>query len=256
MSKMLNIMEYFYSIQGEGSRAGKPSVFIRLSGCNFTCAGFGVQYETPEGQKKVGCDSFYSVDTKFKDRWNKYVWTDLVTRVEEIIPQSNTNKKVDIVITGGEPLIWWNNKDFQNMISYYVSRGHKVTIETNASIGINFTKEYQKEILFSMSVKLSNSGETKARRIKIPNISGIIQNCPSSYLKFVVDKDSKDVILEEIEEILSLIPHYATVYLMPMGDTIETLSYNAEEVINICMEKKFNYSDRLHIRIWNNKEGV
>ena len=253
---MINIMEYFYSIQGEGSRVGHPSVFIRLSGCNFKCVGFGVKYKTPTGEEKYGCDSYYAVDTAFKNTWNKYTWDTLVTNIANIIPFTNKENKVDIVITGGEPLIWWDNNNFQSLLSYYITRGHKVTIETNSSININFTKDYQKDILFSMSTKLSNSGEKKQKRINIENITNIIENTKDSYLKFVIDKETSPHTIVEINDILEKIRCYVPIYLMPKGDTVETLTKNAKHVIELCIKNNFLYSDRIHIRIWDNTIGV
>ena len=63
---MLSINEIFgLTIQGEGKRVGKPSVFIRFSKCNFTCSGFSVKYTNEEGIEKLGCDTFYAVDILF-----------------------------------------------------------------------------------------------------------------------------------------------------------------------------------------------
>ena len=84
----IRIAEIFYSIQGEGQWAGVPSIFLRTFGCNFKCAGFGMQpgahtdepdkiyeeikdnldqhtYETlPLAQ--TGCDSYASWHKDFK----------------------------------------------------------------------------------------------------------------------------------------------------------------------------------------------
>jgi len=46
-SKSIPISEIFYSIQGEGKLSGRPSLFIRVGGCNLTCPGFS----------NHGCDS-------------------------------------------------------------------------------------------------------------------------------------------------------------------------------------------------------
>ena len=37
----LRYSEAFYSVQGEGRFVGVPSIFLRVFGCNFECAGFG-----------------------------------------------------------------------------------------------------------------------------------------------------------------------------------------------------------------------
>lgn len=257
---MIAIMEVFYSSQGEGRRAGVPSVFVRTGLCNLRCRGFGVKYTTPDGIERVGCDSFYSVDNKFSKNWEYYEdHLDIVDRIDNTIPRFSRHNliKPDIVFTGGEPLINWSNDQYQRLINHYISRGHRVTIETNASLPIEFTRRYQKDIMFSMSVKLSNSGEEFSKRVNVDNISNILENSNESYLKFVISKDTWDEDYEEIKKILLDIPTYVEdVYLMPMGDTIETLEENSLFVMEKSVELGFKYSDRLHIRVWNNKQGV
>ena len=73
---------------------------------------------------------------------------------------------------------------------------------------------------------------------------------------FVVGKDDIETSEKEIDAILKEIPAYCDVYLMPLGGTRETLSYNAQSVIELCIKKGFKYSDRIHIRIWDSKPGV
>ena len=43
---------------------------------------------------------------------------------------------------------------------------------------------------------------------------------------------------------------------MPLGDTSELIDTNSLSVIELALEKGYKYSDRLHIRVWNNKRGV
>ena len=82
MSK-LKVAELFYSIQGEGRYMGVPSVFLRVFGCNFKCAGFGMprgelseeaNLINPADYKEyqslplvsTGCDSYASWDPRFR----------------------------------------------------------------------------------------------------------------------------------------------------------------------------------------------
>jgi organic radical activating enzyme len=162
---------------------------------------------------------------------------------------------MDIVITGGEPLLYWNKEEFQKLLEHYINDGHKVTIETNASLNLNFTKEYQKKILFSMSVKLSNSLEPLKKRVNKETLTKVLTNTNESYLKFVIGKDFKNDAKEEIREILKDIPK-CEVFLMPMGDTAQQISENSEDVINMAIQNGYKYCDRLHIRVWDNKRGV
>lgn len=257
---MINICEIFYSIQGEGSESGSPSVFVRTGLCNFNCSGFQVPYNDPiTGELKFGCDSFYSVDKNFKNNWTPYVdYMDLINDIDKTVPNFGpfSLTKYDIVLTGGEPLVLWNDKDYQRVISHYISRGHKVTIETNAALDIEFTRKYQEEIIFSASVKLSVSGEPEHKRFNVETLTKIAENTSSSYLKFVTSVETWEKDYEEIKSLLKEIPVYMNVYLMPLGDTREVLEKNSKFVLEKSMELGFMYSDRLHIRVWDNLQGV
>jgi organic radical activating enzyme len=254
---MLEVNEIFGpTIQGEGKLVGTPSVFIRFGKCNFTCEGFMVEYETPSGIKKCACDSYFAVDKEFKDTWTKYKsYEDIVSEVDKLTNIYTYDYKMDIVITGGEPLLYWNKEEFQKLLEHYINDGHKVTIETNASLNLNFTKEYQKKILFSMSVKLSNSLEPLKKRVNKETLTKVLTNTNESYLKFVIGKDFMNDAKEEIQEILKDIPK-CEVFLMPMGDTAQQISENSEDVINMAIKNGYKYCDRLHIRVWDNKRGV
>ncbi len=256
---MYNLVEKFYSIQGEGLRVGVPSIFVRSGLCNFRCEGFGCVVKAPDGTEVRGCDSIRAVSPKFKNNWTSYAtYEELVDDIDSLIPQSSKHNilKPDIVFTGGEPTLYWNEPVFQRTLSHYISRGHKITIETNASLDIDFERIYQGDIIFAMSVKLSNSGEPEHKRINIENITRIVENCPSSFLKFVVSVDTWEQDWNEIRAILKSIPVFVNVYLMPMGENQDQLQKNSEFVIQKCIDLKFNYTDRIHIRVWNDKEAV
>jgi organic radical activating enzyme len=249
---MLNVNEIFGpTIQGEGKLVGTPSIFIRFANCNFKCEGYNVEYVTPNGIKKVSCDTYYAVDTAFKKQWLSISSSNIIDEVAKLIP----NYKIDIVITGGEPLLYWKNKDFQDLLKYYISNGHKVTIETNASLDIQINETYQKEIIFSMSVKLSNSLEKLEKRVNINTLCEILNKTSESYFKFVVETKFINNTQKEISDILTQVPN-CEVYLMPMGDTNVQLNQNSEEVINLAIKNGYKYCDRLHIRVWDNKRGI
>lgn len=79
-TSQLPVMEHFYTIQGEGSFAGKAAYFVRLGGCDVGCTWCDVKESWPmEGHKMM--------------------------EISEIITEINqTNAKI-VVITGGEPLM-------------------------------------------------------------------------------------------------------------------------------------------------------
>ena len=251
---MLDITEIFGpTIQGEGKRVGNVSIFIRFGRCNLSCTGFQVEYTTPSGAKKYGCDSYYAVDNEFKSYWKSYTnHKDIIKQVRSLEPK---NSKVDIVITGGEPLIYWQKEEFQKLLEYYINNNYNLTIETNATLNIDIKKDYQKKILFSMSVKLSNTLEPITKRVNIKALENIIKNIDNKYIKFVISKESIQKANQEIKNIIKNIPK-VQIYVMPLGDNRQTIDKNSQYVINFAIENGYTYSDRLHIRVWNDKKGV
>lgn len=252
---MLYLVEHFYSIQGEGKYTGVPSLFFRFGGCNLKCEGFGCIEKTPTGEEILGCDTVYAVDRKgFGSLWQE------IEELQTLIWMMNSYRlppHVDIVLTGGEPLVYANEPIFVEFIDYLIASGHRVTFETNATIAPDFQKyPFYKEAIYALSVKLSNSGEPLERRYKSAVIRSIISNTKGSFFKFSVDEPSLVNILEtEIDAIIT--PHpYTSVYCMPLGGNKAHIEANCEAVIEFCKRRGFIYSDRLHIRIWDQNHGV
>lgn len=254
--KPLPIVEIFgNTLQGEGPRL-RPAIFIRTGLCNFTCAGFDCHRPDPKtGEDIVGCDTIHAVSKKFKDTWTEYTnFMDIVERVRPLI-HPNPDIKQDIIITGGEPTLHWDNRVFQELIEYYISRGHHVTIESNGSRMIEFSRAYQSKILFSLSVKLAVSGEPEKKRINIPALQNILNNAPA-YFKFVVGQENWEQTKSEIFDILNKIPYYVDVYLMPLGETRERQMKNTQFVFEKCAELGFSFSPRIHILAFDDIDGV
>jgi 7-carboxy-7-deazaguanine synthase len=100
----LKISEIFYSLQGEGARAGTPTIFIRLQGCKakFACAAMGIKCDTEfESGKEYSLDQLYNF---IKDMQN---W--------------------EITWTGGEP----TDQLTDEIVSYFKQKGYYQAIETS-----------------------------------------------------------------------------------------------------------------------------
>jgi len=249
----LDVCEIFYSLQGEGPLAGRPSVFLRLGGCNLSCSGFGVTIQKNDNDI-VGCDSIHAVNREhFSSSWEKYSDSkSLIESIKRIVPNS---KKFDIVLTGGEPTLYYNNPILHETLDYFLKQEVAVTIETNSTIEINFNKfpQYSK-CIFAMAVKLSNSAEPIKRRINKKAITAISENTKNSFFKFVLDAKNIDVLACEIDEITK--DYNNQIFCMPLGENSEALSQNDKTVFEFCVKKGYCYSDRTHIRVWGKKGGV
>jgi len=252
---MIYLVEHFYSIQGEGRYIGVPSVFFRFGGCNMTCEGFGCQETTPSGVKLKGCDTIYAVNRQYySNTWNEIQSS---KKLLDIIDSYNVPSSVDIVLTGGEPLIYATDDVFIEFLEELHKRGHKICFETNGSIDIDFLKyPIYKECVFALSVKLSNSGESYKKRIDAKTINSLASNSKEAFFKFSIDANSIDADLEnEIDKIVAISPN-TQVYCMPVAYDKLELEKNTEALIEFCKKKSYTFSDRLHIRVWDSKKGI
>ena len=207
----LKVAELFYSIQGEGRYMGVPSVFLRTFGCNFKCEGFGM----PKGQKSeeylkvdptlygdykqlplvsTGCDSYASWDPRFK-HLSPVLDTDSVAdAIVDTLPYKGW-KDEHLVITGGEPLLGWQ-RAYPDLLEHPKMKALKeITFETNGTqdLDVKFFDyldrwgwghpgNFDRQITFSVSPKLSVSGETWEDAIK-PEIVARYGNVGYVYLK-------------------------------------------------------------------------
>jgi organic radical activating enzyme len=252
---MLALVEHFYSIQGEGKYTGVPSLFFRLGGCNMRCEGFGCVEVAPDGREIVGCDTVYAVDKKaFGTSWSSITQTQELIAIFESYELPND---VDIVLTGGEPLLHADNPILVAFLEFLISRHHRVTFETNGAVAVDFeTYPVFKSCIYALSVKLSNSGEVYEKRVRPEIFNAIIDNADETFFKFTVDEKSlQSGLSAEIESILSL-AHKTEVTCMPKGGSKDEVEANTEAVIEYCKRKGYRYSDRLHIRIWDQNKGV
>jgi len=251
------------TLQGEGIRMGVPSIFIRTGGCNLTCSGFGCTTISPKDNKTVitGCDSIHAVNAKhFKHTWTYYdTAQELIDAILKhyVVRSEGSSEKPDLVFTGGEPLLHHTDPVMIGALEYFVSRGHKIYFETNGTQYIDFDKySIYKEVSFSMSVKMSSSGEDKNKRWKPEVVNEYLRNTKGSYFKFVLSAESLKEQTNEVFDFLHQVPTFGTVYCMPLGETQDELQKNSQAVYEFASENGFRYSDRLHIRVYNDLRGV
>jgi len=280
MSK-LKVAELFYSIQGEGRYMGVPSVFLRTFGCNFKCEGFGM----PKGEKTVeylkidpaiyehyedlplvstGCDSYASWDPRFKDLSPLMETDGIVDHIMDILPYKQWAME-HLVITGGEPLLGWQ-RAYPDLLNNDKMAGLKeITFETNGTqsltpefkhfLGEWTATQWDREVTFSISAKLSNSGELREDAIK-PEIVLGYQDTGYAYLKFVIATE------EDAEEALAVTQIYQTagfkgpVYLMPVGGVESVYALNNRRVAELAMANGLRYSDRLQVPLFKNEWGT
>lgn len=125
------ITEIFKSIQGEGTRAGRPCIFVRLTGCNLRCTWCDTTYAFHGGQKM-------SVE-------------EVVERVEALRGSAVGGPLVEL--TGGEPLL---QQDIYPLAERLLAAGYVVLIETS---GERFIGQLPEAVIKIVDVKCPDSGE-------------------------------------------------------------------------------------------------
>ena len=169
-------------------------------------------------------------------------------------PQSaKLHQKPIVVITGGEPMLHHKEALFYEFVCELLARGHAVHFETNGTILVDFEKfPAYKSCVFGISPKLSNSAEPRERRLNFAALRSLKQNAKDSFYKFVISPEFDAQ--PEIGEILAACE--SEVYCMPRSADRRELESGAQFCVDFCLKNGYNYSDRLHIRIWGEKDGV
>ena len=170
------------------------------------------------------------------------------------LPQSaKLYQRPIVVITGGEPMLHHKEALFYEFVCELLARGYEVHFETNGTIFVDFEKfSAYKSCVFAVSPKLSNSAEPRERRLNFAALRSLRQNAKDSFYKFVISPEFDAQ--PEIAEILAACG--GEVYCMPCGADRRELESGAQFCVDFCLKNGYNYSDRLHIRIWGEKDGV
>jgi 7-carboxy-7-deazaguanine synthase len=122
---MLKINEIFYSIQGETTYVGNPTVFVRTTACNLRCTYCDTKYSYHEGENQT---------------------------LESILAEINSHGAEYVCVTGGEPLL---QKEVHTLMKTLCDNGKKVSLETSGSKSTELVDPRVKVIL---DVKTPDSG--------------------------------------------------------------------------------------------------
>lgn len=292
----LRYSEAFYSVQGEGRFVGVPSIFLRVFGCNFECAGFGqprgnliatdqmpyaidpkADKDHPEAYKSIdelpvtpiGCDSSASWAMKYKHLQFTRSVDEVFDHITSLLPNGTFTgqhgEDIHLVITGGEPLLGWQ-RVWPELLDRCKRIGLvNVTFETNGtqkvkSDLVNYfnLQNLDMHVTWSTSPKLSISGEKTDDALK-PDVLKSMNEVENSYLynKFVVRDE------ECLQEVDMFVDSYKesgvkldSVYLMPEGATLEQQTLTEKNVAEICMNTGYKFSPRLHINLFGNAWGT
>ncbi len=127
----LRLTEIFYSLQGEASRVGLPTVFVRLTGCPLRC---------------TWCDTTYS-----------FTGGEPAT-IAAVLAEVARYPARQVCVTGGEPLA---QKECPALLTALCDAGYEVSLETSGALDISTVDPRVSRI---MDLKAPDSGECERNR--------------------------------------------------------------------------------------------
>jgi 7-carboxy-7-deazaguanine synthase len=219
------MVEIFETIEGEGTRAGFPTVFVRLFGCNLRCSWCDTKYSYPPEQAGD------------------------VMSIPEIIKEVRKYSSRYICLTGGEPLLYGEHSLALIQALLEIETLHDIHIETNGAIELIFFMEriHSPKVRYIMDFKLPDSGEME--RMLYSNFALLRKE---DELKFVIASETD---FKTAVQVLELNPTAALPLFSPVWDTMPPA-----KLVELMLDHKLSHVKlnlQLHKIIWDPaKRGV
>ncbi|MCA3017356.1 MAG: 7-carboxy-7-deazaguanine synthase QueE [Rhodocyclaceae bacterium] len=162
-SDEIRINEIFFSLQGESSRVGLPTVFVRLTGCPLRCGYCDTAYAFHEGKTRT---------------------------IDDVLAEVATHGAQYVCVTGGEPLA---QKNCLTLLTRLCDAGYSVSLETSGALDVSTVDSRVSRIV---DIKTPGSGEVEKNQW-----ANLAQLRQSDELKFVLTSEddyqwAKRVILD------------------------------------------------------------
>lgn len=221
------------TLQGEGPYAGRAVQFLRLMGCNLSCS---------------WCDTPYTWDA------SRYSLREETTALTAAEVADLLTPGIDLVLSGGEPLLHQNNPGLLYVLDMAKVKGCRVHVETNGTIA-PATDFMARCSIWNVSPKMAHAGEHKGRSPALdPAWHAIARWNWHAFLKVVV-RDQLDV-MEVFGWAEEIGWPKERVWVMPVGTTSEELLARWGEIASMAARLGINATQRLHVLAWGDTKGT
>ncbi|MFD0678168.1 MULTISPECIES: 7-carboxy-7-deazaguanine synthase QueE [unclassified Paenibacillus] len=215
----LPMVEIFETVEGEGTGAGFPTVFVRLFGCNLRC---------------TWCDTKYSYPPEEADR---------VMTIGEIVEEVRKYRSTRICLTGGEPLLYGDKSAALIKALLQIETLTDLHIETNGAIDVSpFMDSIDSPLVrYIVDYKLPDSGETD--KMILSNFAKLRKQ---DELKFVIGSD------RDFNEAVRVLEHYSTEALPLFSPVWETMP--PAKLVQLMLDHGLSHvklNMQLHKIIWD-----
>ena len=215
----------------------------------------------------TGCDTYASIYPEFKHFNKEATIEEVVEHLLSLTPEGkwtmDNGQDVHLILTGGEPLLAWQRLYVELFEHPRMKDLKNVTFETNTTQHLhedfyNYLNNQDRfEVTWSCSPKLSVSGEPWETAI-LPEVASQYSSVDGSdiYFKFVVATKNDFAEISRAVESYERAGIRCPVYAMPLGGRSEEYNLNVQEVADVCMERGWRFTPRLHISLFGNAWGT
>ena len=198
----MQVTEIFRSIQGESTFAGRPCVFVRLTGCNLRCTWCDTAYAFYGGEKMT---------------------------VEQVMDKLRAWPERLVEVTGGEPLL---QKDVYPLMKRLLTDGYRVLLETSGERSI---AQVPPAVVKVVDVKCPDSGEPATF-----DLSNLDHLAPHDQVKFVLATRRDYEFARDFTRAHNLPARVATVIFSPVHGGLD-LQALASWILEDHLDVRFGY---------------
>lgn len=260
MTNTLLVNEIFGpAIQGEGPAAGRRCTFVRLSICPLHCTWCDTPYTwTYTDALALKHQSHLKYDKA------KEIHEMTVKDIVKHVLNSTADSRL-VILSGGEPLaqvpVRYQTGDVAEpahdddpvgeLVRELSLRGIAVHIETaGIRLPSGFLHRYVDK--YVVSPKLDSSGNALSSRCKDKVLKFFASTAKANF-KFVITKPEDFSEVQHLANVYNIPPQY--IWCMPEGTTSEAIQSKSLMVVEGALIRGYNYSDRLHVRLWGDRRG-
>lgn len=248
LAKLDNGPEIFYSLQGEGVSIGVPSVFVRCSGCNLQCHWCDTEYtwnwsgtSFSHAKDRPGAPAKYD-RSSFQVRMTVPETAAIIAQ----IPCTN------VVFTGGEPLLQQDRLAEVGTVLHTLNQDYQIEVETNGTVVPS--PEFDDIVTrYNVSPKLGNSLMDRKVRLVPAAIQWFVDS-PKATFKFVCanEADADEIGVFEAEFGVAR----RRIIVMPEASNQQVLVERRRTLFDLCKDRGWRFTDRLHVAIFGERRGV
>lgn len=227
----MRVSEIYLSVQGEGPRAGEPTIFLRFGGCNLRCPGWP-------------CDTQHAIDPIYRKEWKSYTPLELA---RTLVDTEEWDGVRNLCLTGGEPFLQRHTELEAFLSLVETMKKGLMHVECFSNGTILYPDFAIGTVDFILDWKLPGSGEKTLVDKRLRNVEALSRVWTGSAIKFTI-KDEADYLLAK-----DLYSRYLQSTHLPVYYGVVWGALTNEELIGWVLRDKLPWllNVQVHNYVWD-----